>query len=87
MDINDPRNPNNPNRIPDPDLPRGMSDPDLREGGSTFMWPVVAVVAALVAGLLFFGGSRTDQPSTQVGQNVERPATPNTAPKTTTTPQ
>ena len=76
MDINDPRNPNTPNRI-DPDLPRGI------DSGSTHVWPIIAVVAVLVAGMLFFSSSRTDQPNTQVGQNVERPATPTTTPSTT----
>lgn len=74
MDINDPRNPNNVNR------PSEFPDsPAAREG---MMWPIGIVIAALVAGLLFFGTTRTDQPTTQVGQNVERPATPNTTQST-----
>jgi hypothetical protein len=83
MDIDDPRNPNNPNRRMDfPDSPA------VREGEAGMMWPIMVVIAALVAGLLFFGTTRTDQPTTQVGQNVERPATPNTTPSTPkTTPQ
>jgi hypothetical protein len=84
MDINDPRNPNDPNRI-HPDLPPGMTTNDNRV---TAMWPIIAIVAALVAGLLFFGTNRADQPTTQVGQNVERPTTPNSAPTTpSTTPK
>jgi hypothetical protein len=79
MDINDPRNPNNVNRPGDfPDSPL------VREGEAGYVWPIIAVVAALVAGMLFFGTSRTDQPNTQVGQNVERPAMPNTTPRSTT---
>ena len=82
MDINDPRNPNNPNRSRE--FP---NSPAVREGESGMMWPILVVVAALVAGLLFFGSTRTDQPTTQVGQNVERPATPNTSPVPKTTPR
>ena len=81
MDINDPRNPNNVNR-PHPDLAPDMT---TRDGGYGSMWPMLAVVAALVAGLLFFGAPRTDQPNTQVGQSVERPATPITTPSGPTT--
>lgn len=77
MDINDPRNPHNVNRPGDfPDSPAA------REGEYGMVWPIVVVIAVLVAGLLFFGSPRTDQPSTQVGQNTERPATPNTTPST-----
>lgn len=83
MDINDPRNPNNINR-PHPDLPPGMTTRDNETG---YMWPIVAVVAALVAGLLFFSAPRTNQPNTQVGQNVERPTAPNTTTSTPTTPR
>ena len=78
MDINDPRNTDNPNRI-HPDLPPGMTTND---NGATPIWPIIAVIGALVAGLLFFGTNRIDQPNTQVGQNVERPAT-TTTPSTT----
>jgi hypothetical protein len=83
MDIDDPRNPNNPDR-PHPDLPPGMTTRE-NEGGS--MWPIVAVIAALIAGALFFGVSRTDKPNTQVGQNIERPTTPDTTPSQPTTPR
>jgi hypothetical protein len=84
MDINDPRNPNNPNR-PHPDLPPGMT---TRDAAGSSMWPIVAVVAALIAGALYFGVWRTDQPNTQVGQNIERPAPkPNTTPGQPTKPQ
>jgi hypothetical protein len=83
MDIDDPRNLNNPNR-PHPDLPPGMTTRE-HEGGS--MWPIIAVIAALIAGALFFGVSRTDQPNTQVGQNIERPTTPDTTPSQPTTPR
>lgn len=77
MDIDDPRNPNNLNR-PRSHLPPGMASPE-NEGGS--MWPIIALLAALFAGALFFGSSRTDQTNTQVGQNIERPATQPTTPR------
>ena len=48
MDINDPRNPNNVNRPSD--LP---ASPATREGTIGFMWPIIAVIAALIAGVLF----------------------------------
>jgi hypothetical protein len=82
VDINDPRNPNNVNRPGD--FP---ASPATREGTIGFMWPIIAVIAALTAGVLFFGPTRTDQPTTQVGQNVERPATPNRTPSNPTTPR
>lgn len=82
MDINDPRNPNNVNRPSD--FP---ASPAPREGTVGFMWPIIAVIAALIAGTLFFSTPRTDQPSTQVGQNVERPAGPNVTPSNSTTPR
>ncbi len=47
-----------------PDLPPGMTTRDNETG---YMWPIVAVVAALVAGLLFFSAPRTNQPNTQFG--------------------
>ena len=83
MDYNDPRN---PNRIPEGDLPRGFTNQELRhevEGGMSMLWPVLAIGALLVAGMLFFTGPTDKQSTTQVGQNVERPVTPNTTPKTT----
>jgi hypothetical protein len=39
----------------------------------TTYWPFVAIGAALLAGILFFG-SMADKPNTQVGQQTERPA-------------
>jgi hypothetical protein len=55
---------------------------DVDERG--WLWPAVALVALLIAGLLFFGNMGDERPNTQVGQNVEQP-TP-TTPNTTTTP-
>lgn len=80
MDIDDPRNPNNVNR-PHSDWPSSLA---TREGDTGYLWPILAVIVTLIAGLFFFATPRTDQPSTQVSEKVERPATPNTMPKTTT---
>lgn len=52
---------------------------EIKDRDYGYAGPLVAVVLALFVGLLLFGmWDSSDQPNTQVGQNVERGTTPDT---------
>jgi hypothetical protein len=59
--------------------PRDMAD------RGNFKWSMIALIAVLVAGLLFIANMRNNSSNTQVGRNVERPAI-NTQPPVTSPP-
>jgi hypothetical protein len=69
---------NKPNRTTN----RGAGWRRDTDTGMSWLLPVLAVGALLLAGLLYFANIGDRESNTQVGQNTERPASPATKPST-----
>lgn len=79
--LNTPRRPSN-----DP-IRDQIRDESWRSQGAGWFWPMLALAILLFVGLFLVGNLGSDQPNTQVTQNVKRPgATPPNATAPNTTP-